>query len=367
MLVGANQQRVKTEEVVVREAAVLADPETAHAQLIDARARERIRRETGNQAEKINWIPRKKARSKFSKEKQPMVNRAIEIIEENREYWPLTVRQVHYRMLNSPVMRNTREKTFYLNDKDCYEDLTDVLARARIFGMVPWGAITDETRPYILETLWDSLGPYLRAASEQMFAGYSRNLLQTQPDFVVMVAEKLTVRGILAPICARFTMPLLVGRGYSDVGSIRNIAIAFERSGKERLVILFVTDCDPEGENIPNTIISNLVMDLGLPKSKLDVRKVAITKSQATSLGLTPQMAKEQSSRKDGYLEKHGTSNVWELEALTPAQLRQLTIEAIESSIDVNAFNAEVDREKADSTLLLAKAMKIKRFLSLPD
>ena len=59
--------------------------------------------------------------------------KAQEVIQENREYWPLTVRRVHYLLLNDPPLRHDKKSdSVYMNDKASYKALTNLLIRARL-------------------------------------------------------------------------------------------------------------------------------------------------------------------------------------------------------------------------------------------
>ena len=58
--------------------------------------------------------------------------------------------------------------------------------------------------------------------------------------------------------------------------------------------------------------------------------------------------AKKSSSRCKKFVEKHG-ENVYELEAVPPQQLQAILRNAIDNVIDVDAFNAEIDREEQDA------------------
>jgi hypothetical protein len=44
-------------------------------------------------------------------------------------------------------MHAAKPESFYQNTKACYDNLVDLLTRARLEGLVPWEAITDTTRP----------------------------------------------------------------------------------------------------------------------------------------------------------------------------------------------------------------------------
>jgi hypothetical protein len=80
--------------------------------------------------------------------------------------------------------------------------------------------------------------------------------------------------------------------------------------------------------------------------------KVALNGLQVEELGLPPQMkAKRTSSRRAKFVSRHG-EDVFELEAVRPAQLQAFLREAIESVMDVELFNAEVEKEKQDAAHL---------------
>lgn len=77
--------------------------------------------------------------------------------------------------------------------------------------------------------------------------------------------------------------------------------------------------------------------------------KVALREEQVRALRLPPQMkAKETSSRCKKFVQKYG-EDVYELEAVPPVELQSILREAIDSVIDVDAFNAEIEREKQDA------------------
>ena len=61
--------------------------------------------------------------------------------------------------------------------------------------------------------------------------------------------------------------------------------------------------------------------------------------------------AKQTSSNYKRFADKHG-DDVWELEALPPETLQTLLRDAIDAVIDTEAFNHEIDQEKADAVQL---------------
>jgi len=84
----------------------------------------------------------------------------------------------------------------------------------------------------------------------------------------------------------------------------------------------------------------------------IDPIKVAITADQIDEFDLPPKLkAKKTSTNYKRFVRKHG-DDVFELEALPPETLQQVLRNAIDSVIDIDAFNHELDQEKQDAAHL---------------
>jgi hypothetical protein len=147
VLVDFNSQRVKGVDEIVREEIVMAKPLEAHGRLLHHR---RVSAAVG--VENI-VIRGEKWRCKITAVKQPMMDAVLAALEEYRDFLPVTVRRIHYALLNRPPLRHAGwEDSRYRNDLKSYKDLSDLLTRAREEGLVPWELIHDPTRPV---TEWD--------------------------------------------------------------------------------------------------------------------------------------------------------------------------------------------------------------------
>jgi hypothetical protein len=193
---------------------------------------------------------------------------------------------------------------------------------------------------------------FLRGQLETFLQGYQRDYLQSQPNHIEMVGEKITLDGVISPILGEYGIRVTTGRGYCSYSKLKEMAERFEESGKEKLVLLFLSDFDPEGEDIPHAFARCLRDDHGIDEERLVPMKVALTAEQVAQLHLPQQMtAKEGSSRRKRFVEKHGKS-VFEVEAVPPRRLQTILREAINSVIEVDLFNAEIDQEQADAAYL---------------
>jgi hypothetical protein len=290
LLATYNRQRVKTAEAIIREEIVLADPEKAYQDLRAHRLEQsRLRRVENLEFVKLG---EGRQRSRLSKAKTPFLDAVIKILDEYADYWPLTDRQIHYYLLNAPpLIHASKPDSIYVNNKQSYKRLTDLLTCARLEGHIPFDCIHDPTRE--VET-WDfatSIAPFVRRELEWFLKDYHRDLMQSQPNHVEILGEKNTVAGVLQPIAEEYCIPITTGRGYSSLPPRYQMSQRFKKSGKSKLILLVLSDFDPEGDNIPESFARSMRDDFGI-QSIVPI-KVALTYEQTQTMNLvTDQLTK---------------------------------------------------------------------------
>jgi hypothetical protein len=113
---------------------------------------------------------------------------------------------------------------------------------------------------------------------------------------------------------------------------------------------LCLSDFDPDGEEISNSFARTIRDDYGI-RDIIPI-KVALTGEQVRELALPPKLkAKETSSNYDRFVNEHG-DHAYELEAVDPETLERILTEAVDSVIDIDLFNAEIDRDQEDAAKL---------------
>ena len=355
-----NRQRVKSLDEQVREALVDANPHEARAELVLHRA---LAAEVGLDPLEIGDA---RARKSISSAKAPFVKAIKRVLEERREFWPLSDRQIHYALLNDPPLKHaSKPGSVYDNTASSYKSLVELLTRLRLFGEIPFQAIGDETRPVDVWRTHREPGAFLRDEIDGFLKGYFRDLLQSQPHHVEILVEKNTVAPIVRPVAMHFAMPMTSGRGYCSLPPRWEMAQRFRRSGKKKLVVLIVTDFDPDGEAIAESFARSMRDDFGI--DQIHPVKVALTAEQVELHDLPPSMeAKATSSRTKGFVERHGSA-VWELEALPPETLQEIVRDAIEESLDLEALQREIDAEANDAAQLQAVRETVRDALAQLD
>lgn len=364
LLRAYNHQRVKSSSMRIKEALLDIDPDLAYRQLIT----ERKKRE--NNFDPKMEIRGVKTRSKISDRKQAFLSAAIDAVFALKEFWPLTVRLIHYRLLNDPPMINTsagKQRCYYQNNLKSYNNLTNLLTRARLFGHIPWEAITDETRP-VIGTRYDrDVAQFVDRESYSFLRGYRRDLLQSQPDHVELLVEKMTTQTIVEPVANKYCLPMTIGRGYCSIEPRYEIVQRFKRSGKDRLKLIICSDFDPDGDEIAESFARSIRDDFGV--DDVVAIKALLRQDQIREWNLPPnfESAKKTSSNYAKFVDRHKSEQVWELEAIPPSTLVQSLTQSIESAIDLNLFNEQVAKEKQDAAELQAlKQSFAEWFLSMP-
>lgn len=348
LLVAFNRQRNKSLAEKLNEELVAASPEDAHEELLQYR----FERAADTLRVKKMDIGEARRRPEITAAKFPMLKAAKKVISE-RDH-PPSVRAIHYAFVSEfdppPLRHASKPDSFYENTRKCYSDLSDLLTRARIEGLIPMDAIADETRPINSWRIYADPQDFLRAEREGLFKGYYRNLMLGQPAHIEMVCEKNTIAPIIRPVAASYCIPLTTGRGYCSLPPRYQMVQRFKRSGADRLVILFMSDFDPEGEDIAASFARSVESDFHVTGAY--PVKVALNISQVKRYRVPAIMqAKKTSSRAKKFVEQHG-KGVWELEALNGDRLREILRNTIESVIDREMFDAQVEQEKKDAAYL---------------
>jgi hypothetical protein len=263
---------------------------------------------------------------------------------------PLALEALQHKLIDAGKSRSTINEIIAIIRRAFRWAVTELLTRARVAGIIPMNVIADPTRPV---TIWDvhaDVQGFIRRETTGFCKGYWRNLMQSQPNHIEIVGEKNTVASTIRPVAGRYCIPTTIGRGFCSLRPRYDIAERFRKSGKNRLVLLMLSDFDPDGEEIAHTFARSLRDDFDIVN--IEPIKVALTAEQVEEYSLPAMMtAKTDSKNYQRFADKHG-DNVWELEAVQPATLQQMLQDAIDNVLVVEAFNHEIDQEKADAAKL---------------
>lgn len=357
-----NRQRYKNVAEQVRETLIDIDKEKAYQNLITMRDKSVLFPNYEDvTALEIEGVKRRSAISKAKAEHVKYIHQVV--FTDRRKYWPISVRAVHYALLNYRFLRNTTDRLKYENDKDSYRATSDLITRMRLSGELPWEAFTDGTRPIELFHPFNDVRQYIRQEFSNLLQGYWRDLLQTQPNHVEVLCEKNTIYHMVLAVTKRFQLPTSSGRGFNSIDPWHELYVRYKRSGKRRLIVIVLSDFDPEGEMIPQVGGRTLRDDFGV--KNFDIIKAGVTRQQIEEHELPAQnVAKESSSNHDWFVARNnGDDAVYELEALEPEVMLDDLETVITSTLDMDLFNLEAQAEQEESSYLEAARNSAKEAL----
>jgi hypothetical protein len=345
LLADYNKQRDKSYAERLRETLQGIDPDEAYERLVYDRDR-REREIESNVA-----LGAVKKRAKITT--KSFLLAAQKVIELERPYWPLTVRRVHYLLLNNPPLtHDTKPDSVYINEQKSYKKLSDLLIRARLAGDVGMDSIEDETRPITTITTWTDAAAFVKDESRHFLRGYRRDLLRGQQNHIEILVEKNAIRRHIEKVAEEYGIPCSTGRGYSSLTPRWELVKRFVHSKKARLVLLILSDFDPDGEEIAASFPRSLRDDFGI--SNLTAHKVALSGDDVRKYNLPSDMkAKKSSPNYKKFVERHGV-HVAELDAAPVTLLQDKLRDAIQASLDMDIFRAELDKERMDAAEILA-------------
>lgn len=344
-----NQQREKSASEKIREAMVSIDPKAAHVTLKEYNQRRKSLDSTGGEI----TISGTKTRAKITT--LQFLKAAKSAIQKEKKYWPLSVRRIHYLLLNDPPLcHDSKPKSKYVNNPNCYKKLTNLLSRARLTGEVPIQAIEDTTRPVLEGGGFDTVGMYIGQEIENFLTGYYRNLQQGQPHHIEIILEKNALRTVIEEVAREYCIPITTTRGYASIPPRYDVYRRYKQSGKSKLILLCLTDFDPDGDEIAESFCRSMRDDFGI--TNIQSFKVALTHEDVEKYNLPSDMdAKKTSVNYKKFFKRYGTNRAVELDAAPVELLQEKLRGAIESVLDMDEFNAQIKIEEQDAMEIEAR------------
>lgn len=263
---------------------------------------------------------------------------ANEIVDELRDYLPLTLRQLFYQMVAKLLIPNTGSQ---------YKGLSAALARARKEELLEWEAIEDRTRPLYGGVGYEDQDAYLHYLLDYAYYHYERNLMRGQGYYIEVFVEKQALITPFTRAASEYALFVNMGRGYSSVTVLKEMADRLgeaEGDGYSPLVLAF-SDLDPSGIDLVDNL-SRQFADFGLYP---EVERVALTKAQVDEHDLPhdPRALKMTDSRAPAFMAQYGPYAV-ELDALDPPTLEGLVHEAVKARLDLALFEKEKERQEEE-------------------
>lgn len=268
------------------------------------------------------------------------------VLDEYRDYWPLTCRQIFYRLVGAHDFDKT---------EGAYERLLNHLANARRGRVIPFEAIRDDGVTTYAINHYEDHDHFMRHV-RQLGKEYKRNKLASQDAHVEVWCEAAGMLPQLDDIAREYSIKTFSSGGFDSLTTKKDLANRIIQQNKFTY-ILHLGDYDPSGESIFNSgaedVRAFVVADRRWNTIDVEFIRVGLTKEQVGLYDLPTAPPKSTDTRTANW----GGDTTCQLEALSPSQIAGLLTEAIEGIINLDLVYGEADQEEADrekiATLLL--------------
>ena len=356
ILVEANECRVKDGSVQTAEIGIKGTNGDPVMWLAARRIEAERRARCGGMAEALEVKGR--TRKPITRARK-LADAAIEAVhEELAQGITPTVRQIHYRLLDAAPVKDTQTGERYKNDDASYRALVSVMARLRVNGEIPFDHVIDAGRELFMQQTHADAADYVRDTLAGFGGTYRRNYMRSQGAFFAVIVEKAAmIEFFRQHVCEKYPgAAVMACRGFASLSLVYELYSAFKASGKAHMVILAFSDCDPAGGGIVENVGQTL-LELGLDECEFALARCGLTHAQAQTFGARPQPIKAKGkagktvARK--FEEKHGTRDVYEMEAIPPGELLKILDDEMLARMNLDAYNAEVEADERDAETIV--------------
>lgn len=242
----------------------------------------------------------------------------------------LSLRQIYYQLVSRDLISN--------NDKE-YTKIMHIVRKGRLNGDIDWSFVEDRIRSarihYYVEDIEDALNDTVKT--------YRLDLMRNQDKFIEVWIEKDALSNIIYRTTQRYSIPLMVNRGYSSISAMYDASKRLSQNG----YIIYLGDHDPSGLDMIRDIEDRLSIFECYPQ----IIPIALNMEQIRKYNLPPNPAKITDPRSKDYIKKYGNIS-WELDALSPNVLTGILDSKINELIDIESFNTMIQKEYSDKQKL---------------
>ncbi|KIN72566.1 hypothetical protein [Sulfitobacter guttiformis] len=267
---------------------------------------------------------------------QILLDQAQLVLDEYRQYWPLTIRQIFYRMVGAHG---------YDKSEAAYNRLCHHLANARRARIIPFDAIRDDGVTTYRRDHFDDRDDFLSHV-RRMGERYTRNKLSAQDIHIEVWCEAAGMLPQIDDVAAPYSVKAYSSGGFDSLTAKKDLADRIVRVEKPA-IILHLGDCDPSGEDIFNAVAEDVTAFVEADRRHglvtVEFHRIALTKQQVVEYDLPTAPAKSTDTRS-----KNWEGGTCQLEALPPNVIAEILKTALWKHIDPEQYLADVEAQKVD-------------------
>lgn len=269
-----------------------------------------------------------------------LLEQAKEVLAEYREFWPITGRQIFYRLVGAHDFEKTETACGRLYHH---------IANARRGGVIPFEAIRDDGVSTLSVDHFDDRDDFLRHVRE-LGEGYTRNKMAAQDVHLEVWCEAAGMLPQLHRVAEPFSVPVYSSGGFDSLTAKKRLADRICAIGKPA-IILHLGDFDPSGVSIFDSVAEDVTAFVKADRPhglvSVEFERVALTAAQVLIHDLPTAPAKATDSRS-----KNWSGGTCQLEALPPDVIADILRVAIGQRIDWAQYGKDRIAETHDQMML---------------
>jgi len=239
------------------------------------------------------------------------------------------------------------------NNQRSYQKLGNLLADARLGGLMDWEAMIDRTREKGGNVHWDSPQELIETYAQH----YKIDKWIGQDYRPEVWVEKDALEGVVETVCRRLDIPFFSCRGFTSLTSIWDNAQVLKRFAMDgtKPIIFHLGDHDPSGIDMTRDVEERVRLFMDDYGDDLIFERVALNMDQIRRYNPPENPAKKTDSRYKAYAKEYGNKS-WELDALDPNVIARIIETKTAKFRDKKAFDERAAQENTERALLLAAA-----------
>jgi hypothetical protein len=275
------------------------------------------------------------------------------VLDEYAAYLPITLRQLYYRL----VAREDLDKT-----QAEYARLSDVMNIARRLPVERCGLIT-------MDCLRDDGGNVEEPFAYHDPNGFVGNMRAwakryridrtiDQPSLLIVRCETNGMVPQLARVADPYGIKVASSGGFDSLTEKHALAVEISEAGRP-VEVLHIGDMDPSGEHMFANLAADVTAFCTVGPRRLggnvNFTRLAVTAEQVFDLGLATDTPKATDKRSFEGVLIDGERCTCQAEAIAPDVLADILRDAIESRMDMGAYEATLAREADERAALLRR------------
>jgi len=264
------------------------------------------------------------------------MRRAQEILKEEGK---MTLRHLFYMLVSSPDPDNPKAGLVENTEAE-YKKVTSIMKNARWDGQIRFDDLFDGLREARRVPTWNGLSSFMTDVE----GSYNRDHWREQDFHIEVWSEKDAIISVFEEITTEYQVTVRSLRGYNSLSAQYQTARELLPISKP-IVILYLGDHDPSGENIEavaQDTLQRMFGYLGRSMKEVEWERLAVLSTDIDDFNLLPIPVKKGDPRSRDFEAIHGESGA-EVDALPMAEIRKRVEDAIVRHVNPDIWQASVE------------------------